>query len=157
MTFVPGGSVINGRSAPKKQTNSFTAICPGEMPDVLSEYYASTELVPQVYFEDKALLAALQKIRDLLGSGRGHDQVYAESLGLPAVIELMRLQKTATKQTSVRRGGLSLRQQAILRDHIEDYLHTEYRCRISPRWPACPGSILPGPLQSRSANRRTGS
>jgi AraC family transcriptional regulator len=127
MTFVPSGSAISGWSAPKKQANSFTAVYfrASDMSDELAEHYAACDLSPRVYFEDPALLSTLRKITDLVLHHGPQDQIYADSLGLTAVIELLRLQKIAPKPASVRKGGLSLAQQMILRDYIEDYLHTD--------------------------------
>ncbi|MGA7808381.1 helix-turn-helix domain-containing protein [Bradyrhizobium sp.] len=127
MTFIPSGSVISGWSAPKKHPNSFTALYfrHGEMSDELSEHYGSCDLFPSVYFEDAALLATMQKLSGLLVQPGADDQIYAESLGLLAVMELLRMQKAAPKQRAVSKGGLSLRQQTILREYIEDFLHTD--------------------------------
>lgn len=127
MTFIPGGRAISGWSATKKRANSFTAVYfrTGEMSGEIEEHYKSVELVPRVYFQDPALLATLKKIDELLRHRGPQDQLYGETLGLTAVIELLRMLKTAPKPAAVPKGGLSLAQQTILRDYVEDYLHTD--------------------------------
>jgi AraC family transcriptional regulator len=127
MTFVPGGSAISGWSAPKRLGGSFTAVYfrTSEMSDEIAEHYASVELQPQVYFQDSPLLSTMKKIDNLLLHRGTQDQLYGETLGLTAVIELLRILKIAPKTVASRKGGLSLAQQTILRDYVEDYLHTD--------------------------------
>jgi AraC family transcriptional regulator len=126
MTFVPAGSAISGWSRPGKQANSFAALYynPKEMAEELLEHYRSTNLFASVYFQDPALLSTLQKLTALLRRPAS-DRLYGESLGMLAIIELLRLQQTAPKPASNQRGGLSSRQQTILRDYIEDHLPTD--------------------------------
>lgn len=127
LTFIPSGNLVSGWSAPKKRANAFTAIYfqPEEMSGELAEDFGSAELRPSVYFDDPALRSTLYKITALLSQRGPHDDIYAESLAVVAAVELLRLQKVTPKQAAVPRGKLSVRQQTILRDYIEDYLHTD--------------------------------
>lgn len=127
LTFVPKGSAVSGWSSPGKHTNSFTAMYfrPEEMINEVLEQYRAAPLFPSVYFQDAALLSTLQKLTALLQRRTAGDGLYAESLGLLAIVELLRVQRSQIRPSRLNKGGLSHRQQVILRDYVEDYLHTD--------------------------------
>jgi len=127
MTYIPAQCAISGWSAPRRRANSFTAlyIRPNEIAAEVREHFVGPDRRPLVYFEDPALLSTLRKIDQLLQVDALPDPLYAETLGLLAIMEIQRMEKARPRPGGPIKGGLSQRQQQLLRDHIEDSLAAE--------------------------------
>lgn len=125
MTFVPAGCTVSGWSDPKRRSNSFTALYfdPKKMSEEILEHYAVADFAPLVYFENLALRVTLEKLAAALTRVPSGNHLYAETLGLLSVVELLQIQKIEPKPTAVK-GGLSIQQETLVRDYVEDYLHT---------------------------------
>ncbi len=125
MTFVPTGCTVSGWSHPKRRSNSFTALYfdPKKLSEEILEHYAVAHLSPLVYFENLALRVTLEKLSAVLDRGPAVNDLYAETLGLLAVVELLQIQNIEPKVTAAK-GGLSVQQEALVKDYVEDYLHT---------------------------------
>lgn len=125
MTFIPAGASISGWSLPKKRANSFTALYfdPDELTCELAGAFSKVQLCPLLYFENAGLLATMQKLRALLEDPSPAGSLHAETLGLLAVLELLQLQQGSAKPPPLPKGGLSRRQEALVREYIDAQLH----------------------------------
>lgn len=125
MTFIPSGCRVSGWSKPRRRSNSFTALYfdPTKFSAELLEHYHVAELAPLVYFENFALQVTLEKLAGELARSPSRNDLYAETLGLLSVVELMQVQKIERKPAA-RKGGLSVQHEMLVKDYIEDYLHS---------------------------------
>lgn len=78
---------------------------------------------PMLYFEDRNLSRTLRRLQAMVQSGARVDPLLAETLGLLAVFELDSLQNGRGTSHFVDNGGLSLRQQHLVQNFIQDNLH----------------------------------
>lgn len=90
LTFAPRGCTINGWSKPESRRNSYTAFYfdPERLRDDLGDRYARAEVQPFAYARDISLASTMSKLRDIVASS-GSDELYAETLGLAAAIEVL--------------------------------------------------------------------
>jgi AraC family transcriptional regulator len=78
-----------------------------------------------MYFEDAALLSTLSKIDDVLRQPGAPDKVYAETLGLVAMLELCRLQSAGKNLMVDARGGLSQKQMQRIDEYTRARLNED--------------------------------
>lgn len=126
MTMAPGGCQVSGWSSLADRTNEFTAITFD--PDVLVEELDRTGwrsgAQPMVYFTDSSLASTVKKLRDVLAADDSGTDLYAETLGLLAVLELGRLQTSSGLPGMSGPGGLSAAQAKLVRDYIHENLQS---------------------------------
>ena len=126
MTFIPCGATVSGWTAPAKGENSFTALYfePEHLSREIRELYGPYDLDPSLYFKDPVLLSTMQKLRSLVEQPHP-SRIHAESLGLLAAVELFRSQRPGARARRGARGGLSRRQESLVRSYIEDHLTSD--------------------------------
>jgi AraC family transcriptional regulator len=124
LTFVPKGCEVSGWSRVSDRVNTFTALYYDS--SILSEELDSSlsgEARPMVYFADAAARSTLGKIQSLLEDESPAHPLYAETLALLAAIEIDSLQRKGTAVRIPDSGGLSVAQESLVRDYIQENLH----------------------------------
>ncbi|WP_137155860.1 AraC family transcriptional regulator [Rhizobium sp. FKL33] len=94
MTFVPKGQSLSGWAKPADRMNSFTVVCfdPSAMDEELQAEFSSIEARPHIYFKEEALTATMRKLAGIMADQRrSASQIYAETVGLTAALEMFRL------------------------------------------------------------------
>ena len=126
MTFIPKGATVSGWSAPADRDNSFTVLYfdPCQLSEEVRELYKSNDLVPSLYFKDPLLLSTMQKLRRVLEQP-DQSRIHVESVGLLAAVELIQLQRPEARERPAPKGGLSRRQEVLVRSFIEDNLSSD--------------------------------
>lgn len=122
MTFVPQGQTIKGWAKPADRLNTFTVVCfdPRAMEEELQAEFRALEPRPQIYFKDDEVGATMRKLgRILADTSRPATQLYIETIGLAAALEMTRLSITSLP-ASEGRGQLSQNQVRILQTFIEE-------------------------------------
>jgi AraC family transcriptional regulator len=122
MTFVPAGGEITGWSRLAERQNSYLAVYydPSILLEEFDGRYSMRDARPLLYFDDAGLRSTLVKIKALLNDP-SPDELYGETLGLLAAIEVDRLQTGVEVQ--VRESGkLSAGQERVVREYIEENL-----------------------------------
>lgn len=127
MTFVPEGHQIAGWAKPADRMNAFTVICfdPSAMYEELQPEFTSFEPRPHIYFQDKVLGATMQKLASMMADEqRPASQIYAETLGLTAALEMFRLaQEGAIRPNAIAGpGNLSKSRQELVLNYITENL-----------------------------------
>lgn len=124
MTFAPKGCHVSGWSKPAQRKNNYFALFYD--PDIIMEELERNIPVsssrPMLYFEDRNLCRTLGRLQALVQSGASVDPLLAETLGLLAVFELDSLQNGRGASHFIEHGGLSLRQQHLVQNFIQDNL-----------------------------------
>lgn len=123
MTFVPSGQTIQGWAKPADRMNAFTVVCfdPSLMEEELQTEFNSLEPRPEIYFEDKHLGATMRKLGGLMTRLEGPaSRIYAETLGLTAALEMLRISvEKESAKTARKAGHLTCKQRALLTAYIE--------------------------------------
>jgi AraC family transcriptional regulator len=129
MTFVPADCIVSGWTAPIRRPNAFTAIYfdPETIARQIEHSGQRPSLAPAMYFEDAALLSTLSKIDGVLRQPGAPDKVYAEALGLVAMLELCRLQSAGKNLMTDVRGALSQKQM----QRIDEYTRARLNADLS--------------------------
>lgn len=127
MTFVPDGIEITGWAKPADRMNAFTVICfnPSAMYEELQAEFTPFESRPHVYFQDNVLGATMQKLASVMADERRPaSQIYAETLGLTAALEMFRLaQEGSIAPKSIASAGqLSKSRQELVLSYIAENL-----------------------------------
>jgi AraC family transcriptional regulator len=122
MTFVPLGQTIKGWARPADRSNAFTVVSfdPSAMAEELQIEFSAFEPHPQIYFKDDEIGATMRKLgRILADTVRPVTQLYAETVGLAAALEMTRL-SVASFPVSEGRGRLSHHHSRIVQAYIEE-------------------------------------
>lgn len=127
MTFVPQGREITGWAKPADRMNAFTVVCfdPSAMQEELQAEFTAFEARPHVYFQDGVLGATMQKLASMMADEhRPASQIYAETLGLTAALEMFRLAQegTLTPKAIATAGQLSKSRQELVLSYIAENL-----------------------------------
>ncbi|MEX0404286.1 AraC family transcriptional regulator [Aquibium sp. LZ166] len=124
LTYMPRHCRATGFAVPRARENSFTTLYFD--PEIISaetERLYGNDGVPMIYFDDRRLRSTLQKLRTIAtareSAANDLDDVYAETLGLLAVIELAQLQAKGGRSEDSPRPGLSDAQRNRVLDYIE--------------------------------------
>ncbi|KQW31164.1 hypothetical protein ASE36_02475 [Rhizobium sp. Root274] len=126
MTFVPAGRAIKGWAKPADRMNAFTVVTfdTSSMEDEVQDSFRQVEWRPDIYFRDEHLGATMRKLGHVMGDREGPaSRLYAETLGLTAALEMLRL--NAEKDAPVREqvaGQLSNGQRSLVTGYIEAHL-----------------------------------
>ena len=125
MTFIPAGCTVDGWGSTGRRNNDIAAIFYDQdfVERELEGRAGASVGPPMLYFEDASLRVTLGKIRSLIKRPTPGSELYAEILGLLAVVELDRLQKSTASQKIPKSGSLSQTQERMLRDYIMDNMH----------------------------------
>lgn len=125
LTFVPKGAPVSGWSRLARRQNGFTAVYydPEIVAEELQGRPALTDGRPMLYFDEPALRATLSKLQAALKATAAVDAVYAETLGLLAILEIDRVQRRVQGPGIPESGGLSTRQERLVRDFVAENLH----------------------------------
>jgi AraC family transcriptional regulator len=130
MTFVPQGQSLTGWAKPAKRVNEFTVVCfdSTAMHGELQGEFSSFEARPQVYFQNDLLGATMRKLAGVMADERCHvSQIYAETLGITAALEMFRLsQERPISPLSVPAGHLSRARQDLVLAYIEENLGQDF-------------------------------
>lgn len=127
MTFVPEGQEIQGWAKPADRMNAFTVVSfdPSAMHEELQAEFRPFEVRSHIYFQDTVLGGTMQKLATIMADeSRPASQVYAETLGLTAALEMFRLaQEGAITSTAVPSAGqLSKSRQQLVTSYIAENL-----------------------------------
>lgn len=128
MTYVPAGCELRGWARPAPRRNAFTVVYfePDLIEREVQESCARTGLAPLVYFDDAALRATMRKLTEAMATADGAaSSLYAETLGLVAVLETLRLQQGLAAGQG-RTGMLTAAQEHLVRDYIEAHLLDDF-------------------------------
>ena len=123
MLFSPAGAEIWTWSVPIVPTTATTIIF--EPQDSIFEGAlgsAGLDLAPRAMFEDATIFTTALKLKALVESPGLHGALYAETVGLMLVLELLRAAGQNHSPGGVTRGGLAAWQQRTVREYIEDNL-----------------------------------
>lgn len=124
MTFVPKDQGLTGWAKPADRMNEFTVVCfdPSAMYEELQAEFRSFEARPHVYFQNDLLGATMKKLADTMANGkRAVSQMYAETLGLTAALEMFRLsQEGSISPHSIPSGHLSRARQDLVLSYIDE-------------------------------------
>ncbi|MBU0832542.1 MAG: AraC family transcriptional regulator [Alphaproteobacteria bacterium] len=131
MTFVPKGHDITGWAKPADRMNAFTVVCfdPSAMYEELQAEVSPFEQRPHIYFQDSVLGSTMQKLASIMADERRPaSQVYAETLGLTAALEMFRLaQESSIKPNSIASAGqLSKSRQELVLSYIAENLGRDF-------------------------------
>jgi len=108
LIFVPAGRSFYGIQNPRLLTRSLCLyIDPKAVPVDPDFRFPEAELRPRLLFENRALWDTIVKLKPLIGNFDATDRMYADALGGPLAIELLRLHGTRPAPRSVNRGGLA--------------------------------------------------
>lgn len=124
MTYAPAGQTINGWAKPADRVNAFTVVCfdPAAMQEEMQAEFNSVDPRAHVYFKDHELGATMRKLARLMAEKETIvSQVYAETLGLTAALEMFRIliaQSETMKPTL--NGKLSKSQRDLVLSYIEE-------------------------------------
>lgn len=124
MTYVPAGHAIHGWAKPVNRLNSFTVVCfdPAAMEAELQVAFNGNDPRPNIYFKDDELGATMRKLGRLMAEdSRPVAKVYAETVGLTAALEMLRIGQ-ADPVGIKPSGQLSRTQMSLLTDYIEENL-----------------------------------
>ncbi|MDH6264767.1 AraC family transcriptional regulator [Rhizobium sp. SG_E_25_P2] len=122
MTYIPAGHSLTGWAAPVGRKNSFTIVNfdPGLVSEELERDFSENAFKPQVYFEDERLASTMRKIERQLVEGGSN--LYLETLGLLAALEIAEFMVEETRHVTFRRGGLNRLQMKMLTEYIDAHL-----------------------------------
>lgn len=125
LTFVPQGAHVSGWSVLTRRPNSFTALYydPEILAEELQDKTPAGDGRPMLYFDEPALRATLGKLQAVLDAPETVDAVYAETLGLLAILEVDRAQRQTQRPRVPDSGRLSVRQERLVRDYVAANLH----------------------------------
>lgn len=130
MTFVPQDHSLTGWAKPADRMNEFTVVCfdPSAMHEELQAELRSFEARPHVYFKDDLLGATMKKLATMMADEkRPVSQMYAETLGLTAALEMFRLsQEASMPPLSVPSGHLSRARQDLVLTYIDENLGRDF-------------------------------
>lgn len=130
MTFVPQDQGLTGWAKPADRMNEFTVVCfdPSAMHEELQAEFRSFEARPHVYFKDDILGATMKKLAEMMADDtRPVSQMYAETLGLTAALEMFRLtQEGPITLLSIPSGHLSRARQDLVRTYIDENLALDF-------------------------------
>lgn len=120
MTYVPLGLRIEGWAQPADRSNSFTALYfdPAILSEETERVFSTGDFAPSVYFRDDNLRKTLERLEIALRSEH-HNDVFVETLGLLAALEVVRLQSEIVAAPDYRNSKLSAHQEQCVRDFIE--------------------------------------
>lgn len=126
MTFVPQHQGLTGWAKPADRMNAFTVVCfdPSAMNEELQAEFRSFEARPHIYFQDELLGSTMKKLADIMADERRPvSQIYAETLGLTAALEMFRLsQEGSIPSVSIPSGQLSRAKQDLVLTYIAENL-----------------------------------
>ncbi|TPP10410.1 helix-turn-helix domain-containing protein [Rhizobium glycinendophyticum] len=126
MTFVPAGRALKGWAEPADRMNAFTVVCfdVSAMEDDIQETFRQAASRPEIYFRDEHLGTTMRKLGQVMADCEGPaSRLYAETLGLTAALEMLRL--SAEKDGKARERGagqLSNSQRSLVTGFIETHL-----------------------------------
>lgn len=125
LTFVPAGGRVSGWSKLEDRPHSFTAIYinPRGLDEELAHRLGKLDLSPNLYFDNLSLRRTIEKIDCTLSSRDLPDTLYVQQLGLLCILELGQF-FSATIDIAPRLG-LGTKTEMLLKDYIEESLHTE--------------------------------
>lgn len=130
MTFVPQGQGLTGWAKPADRVNEFTVVCfdPTAMNQELQAEFRSFEVRPYVYFKADLLGATMKKLAEMMADERHPvSQMYAETLGLTAALEMFRLsQEGSIPPVSIPSGQLSRARQDLVLAYIDENLADDF-------------------------------
>lgn len=130
MTFVPQDQGLTGWAKPADRMNAFTVVCfdPSAMHEELQAEFRSFEARPHVYFQDDLLGTTMRKLADMMADERRPmSQMYAETLGLTAALEMFRLsQEGSIPSVSIQSGQLSRARQDLVLTYIDENLGLDF-------------------------------
>lgn len=123
LTFLPRGCGISGWSNLSAKRHSFIALH-YEPESVMREleFLTPGSSKPFVYFNDAALWSTLRKIQHAMSAEEACHEVYLESLAIVAMLEMHRYEARSNALRVSHRGGLSLSQERLIREYIEQNL-----------------------------------
>lgn len=127
MTYVPKGQTIEGWAKPADRLNAFTVVCfdPAVMEEELQREFVNAELEADIYFQDQELGSTMRKLGRLMADfHRPATQIYAETVGLTAALEMVRLGAQNPRKASGS-GKLGQTQCRLLLDYVEENLATD--------------------------------
>lgn len=126
MTYVPAGQTIDGWAKPADRLNAFTVVCfnLADMAQELQQELKGGEARPHVYFKDPDLGATMGKLARLMAEPGGPaSKLYAETLGLAAALEMVRLSSERNAIKNVNGPGtLTKTQRDLVCGYIDDNL-----------------------------------
>jgi AraC family transcriptional regulator len=126
MTFVPAGQAIKGWAKPADRMNAFTVVCfdTSAMEDEVQDSFRQVEWRPDIYFRDEHLGATMRKLGHVMGDREGPaSRLYAETLGLTAALEMLRLSgEKGGRVREGRAGQLSNSQRSLVTGFIETHI-----------------------------------
>lgn len=122
MTFVPSGQTIKGWAKPADRMNAFTVVCfdPSAMEEELQTEFNGLDPRPEIYFEDSYLGSTMRKLGGLMAQLEGPaSRIYAETLGLTAALEMLRITiQTESAKIARYAGHLANSQRDLLTAYI---------------------------------------
>jgi len=131
MLFSPAGAEIWTWSVPIVPTTATTIIFEPQasiFDGVLGS--AGLDLPPRAMFEDPAIFTTALKLKALVESPGLHGALYAETVGLMLVLELLRAAARNQPPGSAMKGGLAAWQQRTVREYIEDNLCDDLSLKV---------------------------
>jgi AraC family transcriptional regulator len=130
LTFVPEGQGLTGWAKPADRINAFTVVYfePSAMREELQTDFPSLEAQPSIYFRDELLGATMKKLATMMADEqRPVSQMYAETLGLTAALEMFRLaQEGSIAPTSIASGNLGRSRQDLVLNYIAENLGRDF-------------------------------
>lgn len=130
MTFIPNEHRLTGWAKPANRMNSFTVVCfdPAAMQEELQAVFNQSEARPHIYFKDDLLGATMSKLATMMADDRRPvSQVYAETMGLTAALEMFRLaQEGSLAPTLIPSGHLSKSRQELVLSYIAENLGRDF-------------------------------
>lgn len=127
MTYVPKGQTIEGWAKPADRLNAFTVVCfdPAVMEEELQREFVNAELEADIYFQDQELGSTMRKLGRLMADfHRPATQIYAETVGLTAALEMVRLGAQNPRKASGS-SKLGQTQCRLLIDYVEENLASD--------------------------------
>ncbi|APH73535.1 helix-turn-helix domain-containing protein [Aquibium oceanicum] len=132
LTYMPRHCRATGFATPKARENSFTTLYFD--PEIISaetQRLYGGDGVPMIYFDDRRLRSTLEKLRSIAtaagSTANDLDDLYAETLGVLAVVELARLQVRDGRYDGLPRPGLSDTQRNRVLDYIDANLVSDLK------------------------------